>query len=124
QAPRATVASATRVVRVLGGILADARAGGADGAEPELASPAGQTPPESLPSALAEQAAIVANAIAPGVPDAVIVRALIAWTQLFGMISFELFGQFAGSLEPADPFAAYAAEQMADFIGLPGPGPA
>jgi len=124
QAPRATVASATRVVRVLGGILADARAGGADGAEPELASPAGQTPPESLPSALAEQAAIVADAIAPGVPDAVIVRALIAWTQLFGMISFELFGQFAGSLEPADPFAAYAAEQMADFIGLPGPGPA
>ncbi len=45
-------------------------------------------------------------------------RALIAWTQLFGMISFELFGQFVGTLEPADPFFGYAVERMADYIGL------
>jgi AcrR family transcriptional regulator len=126
QAPQATVASAVRVVRVLGSILSDARAGEAAGAGRELASPPAEQAPraEPLPPPLAEQAAVVGDAIAPGVPGPVIARALIAWTQLFGMISFELFGQFVGSLEPADPFAAYAAEQMADFIGLPGPGPA
>jgi AcrR family transcriptional regulator len=151
QAPRATVASAIRVVRVLGGILTDTWAEGRDAegrdaegrdaegrdAEargvrpPVLASPLPpvqawpSAPPlpcpsaPPLPSPLAEQAAGVADAIAPGVPGPVVARALIAWTQLFGMISFELFGQFVGSLEPADPFVAYAAEQMADFIGLP-----
>ena len=36
---------------------------------------------------------------------------MIAWTQLFGMISFELFGQFVGSFEPADALFAHAAAQ-------------
>ena len=109
QAPQTTVASAIRVVRVMGGILADANPP-ARGA---------RLPGQPLPPVLAEQAAIVADLIAPGVPGAVIARALIAWTQLFGMISFELFGQFVGSLEPADTFFGYTVEQMADFIGLP-----
>ena len=51
--------------------------------------------------------------------EAAIVRALIAWTQLFGMISFELFGQLVGSADPADEFFGYAVDQMADFVGLP-----
>src|SRR5580698_5055073 len=132
QAPRATVAAAIRVVRVMGGILAEAGtairdAGARPPLSPSLASPslaplapALPLPPlPPLPAPLAEQAASVADAIAPGVTGPVIARALIAWTQLFGMISFELFGQFVGSFEPADPFVAYTAEQMADFIGLP-----
>jgi AcrR family transcriptional regulator len=106
QAPQATVASAVRVARVLGGLLAGA-------------SPAGDEPGSPpLPPALGEQAAIVADAIGPEVPGAVLVRGLIAWTQLFGMISFELFGQFVGSLDPADEFFDYAVEQMADYVGL------
>jgi AcrR family transcriptional regulator len=111
QAPRATVASAIRVVRVMGGILADARAG---------TRRAAARHPEELPPELAQQVAIVAEAIAPGVADGVLARALMAWTQLFGMISFELFGQFVGSLEPADPFFGYTVERMADYIGLAG----
>jgi AcrR family transcriptional regulator len=109
RAPRDTVAPATRAVRVVGGLLADARPGirGVDGPSP------------ALPPVVAEQSALVADAIAPGVPPAVIARALIAWTQLFGMISFELFGQLVGSLDPADSFFGYAVEQMADFVGLP-----
>jgi AcrR family transcriptional regulator len=106
QAPQATVASAVRAVRVMGGILADA-------------NPGARLPRQPLPPVLAEQAAIVADAIAPGAPAAVTARALIAWTQLFGMISFELFGQFVGSLEPAEEFFGYTVERMADFIGLP-----
>ena len=52
-------------------------------------------------------------------PPGLLVRAVIAWTQLFGMISFELFGQFVGSFEPADAFFAYAAAELATFVGLP-----
>ena len=69
---------------------------------------------------LAAQAAIVAGAIAPGVPEPVVVRVLIAWTQLFGMISFELFGQFVGSADPADEFFSYAIEQMIAYIPIIG----
>jgi AcrR family transcriptional regulator len=111
QAPRTTVASAIRVVRVMGGILADGRPGTRDAGALHREEPVA---PE-----LARQVAIVAEAIAPGVDDGVLARALIAWTQLFGMISFELFGQFVGTLEPADAFFGYTAEQMADYIGLP-----
>jgi AcrR family transcriptional regulator len=107
QAPRDTVGPATRTVRALGGLLADA----------EIRNAAGSPP--ALPPELAEQSLVIRNAIAPGVPPAVMARALTAWTQLFGMISFELFGQFAGALEPADSFFGYAVDQMADFVGLP-----
>jgi AcrR family transcriptional regulator len=110
QAPQTTVASAIRVARVMGGILADAQAG--------TGRAAARHPEEPLPPQLAQQVAIVAEAIAPGVNDGVLTRGLIAWTQLFGMISFELFGQFVGSLEPADWFFGYTLERMADYIGL------
>jgi hypothetical protein len=89
----------------------------ADGTAPDgAAGPAMAV--ADVPEVLAAQAAIVAEAIAPGVPEPVIVRVLIAWTQLFGMISFELFGQFAGSADPADELFAYAVEQMAAYIPL------
>ena len=35
------------------------------------------------------------------------------------MISFELFGQFVGVVDPSDDFFSHAVEQMADFAGLP-----
>jgi AcrR family transcriptional regulator len=111
QAPQTTVASAIRVVRVMGSILADARV---------AARPVARRHPDGpLPRELAPQVAIIAEAIAPGVDEGILTRALIAWTQLFGMISFELFGQFVGTLDPADPFFGYAVERMADYIGLP-----
>ena len=110
QAPQTTVASAVRVVRVMGGILTDATAG--------TRRAGARHPEEPLPPEIAPQVAIVAEAIAPGVDNGVLARALIAWTQLFGMISFELFGQFVGSLEPADAFFGYTVERMADFVGL------
>jgi AcrR family transcriptional regulator len=106
QAPQATITPAVRVVRVLGGVLADV-------------DPASARPAPPLPEMLAGQTEIVSDAIAPGTPGPVVARGLIAWTQLFGLISFELFGQLVGSLDPADEFFGYAVEQMAGFIGLP-----
>jgi AcrR family transcriptional regulator len=128
RAPQATIASATRVARVAGGLVADAwretrhaEAGhpAASGTGPGASGAGPGSAPAPLPPVLAQQAAVVADAIAPGVPGALIARLLIAWTQLFGMISFELFGQLVGSADPADAFFGYAVDQMADFIGLP-----
>ena len=110
RAPQETIAPASRAGLILGRLLADAWAGHAISAVP-----AG--PPMS--AQLAGQAATLAAAIAPAVPGPVVLRGLIAWTQLFGMISFELFGQFVGIVDPADDFFSHAVGQMADFAGLP-----
>jgi AcrR family transcriptional regulator len=112
QAPQATVGPATRVPRVIGRIIADSQI--SDHRTHPLARD--DTP---LPPVLAEQAAAIASLIAPGTPGAVVARTLIAWTQLFGMISFELFGQLVGSADPADEFFGYAVDRMADLVGFP-----
>ena len=113
QAPQETVGPASRVAIVVGRLIREAWEAGSPGMI------AGRSPAAVLPATLAEQAARVAAEIAPGVPEAVIARGLIAWTQLFGMISFELFGQFVGSVDPTGEFFAFAVEQMADFVGFP-----
>jgi AcrR family transcriptional regulator len=105
RAPQETVGPAIRVPQVIGRVLADV---------PDT----GSGPDRRLPPVLAQQTATAAEAIAPGTAGPVVARGLIAWTQLFGMISFELFGQLVGSADPADAFFGYAVEQMADFIGL------
>jgi AcrR family transcriptional regulator len=124
QAPQETIAPAGRVALVIGGLLADAWRAAGPALLPEAAltqNPGAAAWPTAkrLPGQLAAQAEAVAAAIAPGVPALVVARTLIAWTQLFGMISFELFGQLVGSADPADDFFGFAVDQMADLIGLP-----
>jgi AcrR family transcriptional regulator len=111
QAPPETVPAALRVGAVIGQILAAAHAGDA--------APGSVPGDEALPGLLEMQAGIVSAAIAPGLAAPVMARALVAWTQLFGMLSFELFGQFVGSADPADDFFSYAIDRMADLVGLP-----
>ena len=108
-APADTVVPASRVGLVMVELIRQAWAGG-------TLHPAYEGP--TLSPVLADQTERVAAALAPELPDAVVARVLLAWTQLFGMLSFELFGQLVGSVDPSDDFAAYAAEQMADFVGL------
>ena len=135
RAPQATVGPASRMPLAFMGVLRDAVASGAmasDGAAsgevPAVpAMPAGDG--ARLGRLLADQAAAIVAALtdnlsapagpdAPSVPPEVVVRAVIAWTQLFGMISFELFGQFVESFEPADALFDYAVAQLAAFVGL------
>ncbi|ASR39795.1 TetR family transcriptional regulator [Prauserella marina] len=75
-------------------------------------------PQPALTAPLEAQAADVGARFAPGIPAPVLARLFVAWTQLFGMLSFELTGQFANSLEPADAFFGYAVDDMATFVGL------
>jgi AcrR family transcriptional regulator len=88
-APQDTVGPATRPTIVLGAILVDGVAAGVLRAEP------GETTPAALDGELERLIAVVA----PGVPAPVVVRGLIAWTELFGAINFELFGRFNNVLE-------------------------
>ncbi len=113
RAPQSTVAPAARVPVALVGVLAAAAASGA-------LTPA-SPPARPLDGALAAQAAsLTALLDMPALPADVLVGGVIAWTQLFGMLSFELFGQFVGSFEPADALFACAVERLADLAGLPG----
>lgn len=108
KAPESTIQPAGRVAVVLLGILTRAQDTGV------LVAPAEAPEPLGL---LAEQLGVFKE-MAPGVPPKVLVRTVIAWTQLFGMISFELFGQLVGTMDPADEFFQQATGQLADFIGL------
>jgi AcrR family transcriptional regulator len=108
KAPQATVEPAIRVPMLLLGLLQRAQASG------RLVPPADAPAPTGL---LAQQTEVLV-ALAPDVPPAVLVRTVIVWTQLFGMLSFELFGQLVGSMDPADEFFASASRQMAAFTGL------
>ena len=118
RAPEATIGPAARVPLALVGVLAAATEAG------ELGDDAGahagpDAAADALAGGLADQAAALAAALASPVAPDVLVRAVIAWTQLFGMISWELFGQFVGSFEPADALFAHAVDQLATFVGFP-----
>jgi hypothetical protein len=41
-----------------------------------------------------------------------------AWAQLFGLISFEVFGQFTGIVDDREVFFAHAVGELARGIGL------
>jgi AcrR family transcriptional regulator len=118
RAPDATIGPASRVPLAFAGILRDAIARGAvpASAAPDGAAPGGGT----ADPVLAGQAAALAGALGgeDGLPPQVLIRAAIAWTQLFGMVSFELFGQFTGSFDPPDAFFERAVAEMAAFAGL------
>jgi hypothetical protein len=112
RAPETTVGPASRVTFVLAGIVADAQASGHLEPPPDL-------PP--VPASLRKEAAGLAAVAMPRVPPHVVVRALMAWTQIFGTLSFERFGHFVGIVEELDEFFDQALRLTAGFLGLGSP---
>jgi hypothetical protein len=53
---------------------------------------------------------------APGVPDAVLSRALLAWSQLFGGISLEMFGHLHEVIHDYDAFFELQMRRAADYV--------
>ncbi|WP_274555267.1 TetR/AcrR family transcriptional regulator [Streptomyces spiramyceticus] len=106
-APQATVGPASRVGRALISIARDAhRTNG-------LAVP-------RLPAGLRPEAERIAADFAPDLPPPVVVALVAAWSQLFGLISFEVFGQFNRIVEDRDAFFAHSAAGLAQTVGLIG----
>jgi AcrR family transcriptional regulator len=111
RAPRDTIDPAARIPFALFGPLRDGwRAG--------LVASRDDGP---LTPALSRQLGGLAADIAPDLPPVTIGAAIRAWIQLFGMISFELFGHLVGSVDPADEFFDHEIIAMAARLGLPTP---
>jgi AcrR family transcriptional regulator len=108
QAPRDTVPAASRAGVVLGRILGDAAR---SGALPETSG-------ERDRSLISDDAVEVLGGDHPSLDETVRVRALLAWSSIYGTISFELFGHFVGSVEDGDRYFDRAMGDLAGLIGL------
>lgn len=105
-----TVPPAIRVPKVLCALLRDAACAGA--LQPGL--------PFQPPSgAVAADAASMQATLMSGVPTDAVVRLLIAWTHLFGVVSFELFGHLRGTVTDNAAYFDHTAALIGHFIGLP-----
>jgi AcrR family transcriptional regulator len=100
-APADTVRPASRVTTLLLRIIVDAAA-------------AGRVPDQDVQNAEAQPAATalapIRSYLPPGIPAPLVQRALMVWTNLFGAVSFELFGQLHNVVgeEPGDRDAFFA----------------
>ena len=74
--------------------------------------------PDELSPILAQQVALVGDFAPSKLPAPNLARGVMLWTHLFGLVSFELFGQFANSMDPADAFFEYSIDRIADVVGL------
>ena len=102
-APEATIVPATRAALLLGELLvaapAAARSLEGDGGESGL-----------------ERG--VAGDLLSGVSEESARRGVLSWVELFGLVSFELFGHLVGSVADADRFFDRAIEDMVARMGL------
>ncbi|MEU6575202.1 TetR/AcrR family transcriptional regulator [Streptomyces sp. NPDC046805] len=104
-APEATVPAASRVGHVFLGIVRDAHQG------PGLAELA-------LPAVLRSEAERMAADLGADLPPEAVTALVAAWAQLFGLVSFELFGQFHRVVEDREEFFRHAATGLAHGVGL------
>ena len=110
KAPQDTVAAATRSVTVLGRILQH-------GAEQGRLRGVADDDPE-LPPPVAETVALISASICPDVPPRVLARGLGVWVQLFGTVSFELFGQFQTVVHDRAAFFDHQMRAQARYLGI------
>ena len=107
-----TTGPGTRVITALIGILDGAfRAGRLAGA--------GQRSP-AVAAGLAGDLAKIRTEFGLAVPDDLLARGALAWTSLFGAVSFEVFGQYgAGTFTARDALFGHHLAVLADVAGLP-----
>lgn len=107
-APATTVDPGTRVPLALLAIVADAHAAG------QLSRTASATP---SPTVRRELEALVSS-IGVNLPAEAAFDTILAWTQLFGLVGFELFHQTRGMVTDHAALFDDAATTMAHHIGL------
>jgi AcrR family transcriptional regulator len=111
QAPQQTIGPAARAATVFGRIVSEAYLAGA------LRQPAGGP---AAPESFGPDAAALRESIMPGLPDDLIAAAVTSWAGLFGLLSFELFGQFENVITDRAAFFAYAVSGLGRMAGLAG----
>ncbi|MDI9833265.1 TetR/AcrR family transcriptional regulator [Streptomyces sp. KAU_LT] len=105
-APMTTVPAASRVGLLFIAVVRDAHQRGVLADAP------------ALPDDLTAEAGRMAADLAPDLPPATVVALIAAWAELFGLVGFELFGQFNRVVEDRPPFFRRAATRIAHEVGL------
>ncbi|MDH6611909.1 AcrR family transcriptional regulator [Streptomyces sp. SAI-208] len=106
-APQTTVPAAARVGLLLIGVVRDAHDG-----------PGGLAELPPVPEDLRAEAGRIAADLAPDLPSPVVAALVVAWAQLFGLVGFELFGQFNRVVEDREPLFRHAVRQLGRGVGL------
>ncbi|MGP4091751.1 TetR/AcrR family transcriptional regulator [Streptomyces sp. KR55] len=104
-APQTTVEAAGRIGFLLIAIVRDAHQG------------LGVAKPR-LTAELRPEAVRMAADLAPDLPPEVVTTLVAAWAQLFGLVGFEVFGQFNRIVEDREPFFRHAVAELAHTVGL------
>jgi AcrR family transcriptional regulator len=97
-APAETIPAAGRVGLLLAAIVAEH----------------GEAPPED-----GESDGVLLDGLLPGVAPPLVLPAIAAWTQLFGTVGFELFGQYENVVVDRAAFLDAVADTAASSVGLP-----
>jgi len=108
-APETTTGPAARAALALITIAADANAAGA------LRLPA---PADAAPGPVLEDARDLTQRLGVELPAPAMAELAAAWAQLFGLVSFELFGQFERVIDERDAFFDHAVTGLARGAGL------
>jgi AcrR family transcriptional regulator len=105
QAPQFTVEPAARVALVFASIVTDAwRESGAVENEENEVSMRGVLETRTL------------DGVMPGIPESVRAHSLMVWSQIFGCISFELFGHYQGSVRNFSRFFVMVVDEAARLV--------
>lgn len=105
KAPDTTVPAASRVGLLLTGIVRDAH----------RSVGVARTP---IPAELRPEAERLTADLAPDLPPEVAMALVAAWAQVYGLVGFELFGQFNRVVEGRETFFRYAVSRIAHGVGL------
>jgi AcrR family transcriptional regulator len=107
-APQGTVGPATRMPLLLGEMLSDLRS------DPSYDAGAYPEPSAKLQRALDP----VRDVMPKSTPSDLLVRGLIAWTYLFGAVSFEVFGHRHNVIADYEVFFDYEIRRLAQLVGM------
>jgi len=113
-APRETVEPASRTTLTIVRVVADAQ-GAADGRH---GSPVAPTAAPGVVGPTVADGVASLRSFGLELPDEVLVRTLMAWTTVFGTISFELFGHFVGSVSDGAAYFDQVIARLADDLGF------
>jgi AcrR family transcriptional regulator len=110
EAPPDTVGPAARVPVVLGRLLGSALQAG------QLAEPPAEASP--IPPSVLSDLEDVRDSTFPEVGADLLARGVLVWVQLFGLVSFELYGHLVGTIDDGDTYFAWSVGEMARSVGL------
>jgi AcrR family transcriptional regulator len=108
-APRDTIGPASRPVQVIFAILRGAA---------ERGTPTAARSPRLPPAVRADLERLRSEPGFGGVPTALLARGMTAWAQLFGTLSFELFGRLTNAVDDYDAYFDYQLRAMGRYVGL------